>query len=388
MKQRKLKKFISLGLLFSSGFFFGCADDEPANFNNPAVAPVAPISGSGVVYGTVSGTCGGAGQITLNLMNGNTAVYQTSTVINGTYEMHANPGTYTLVANHTSVCSAFQTITVTANQRTLANIQLNSGINGGNAVNPVPTNGLPQYPTQPYYPACPYGNWGCYPTYYPGGGTFFAGKPNIYVSGREGLRFKLSLKYKEGQNLLAAIPVHGPRGWIGSIHSDGIHVNRAIYPYLYYDFRGDADKLQTSSGFCTSKAKLIPKITEHLQSLRFQENEIADFKTYWKKRLPKAKRFCVYIQENNSIDNVVELNVEPKPEVFTRVWYVVIPMTDSSASQDYAKRWLKKPTTVVKTKANSTRKVASEKNFSVREWGVTFLIEPGEKNGGSTKTND
>ena len=397
----------------------GCSQSS----STPPVTPTQPIQGSSAIAGRVTEGPGCADtSLQLLLYSGNTVIYQTTVPPNGTYEFQAQPGSYLLSAQGSAGCQTQQNVTVVAGQQAQVQLQM---MPMGNYANSPPLSG-PGYPGAPpssnyppNYPPCPYGYYGCNGGYYPGGGGAGVGKPNIYVSGAEGTELKLGIKYKSESNLLIAVPAHGPQGWTGKIlgKSDAQtiqiqalgevpgQVNSAKYPYLFYDLRTDDSLLQNKSAFCVPKAELMPSLLNFLKSSRFKKNELEDFSAYWDKKFPPAERYCVYPQENDSIDRIVTLEVTPTPKSVTRVWFLVIPdlasvvpsgvplgvPPDSQSNYIVKPSWAPLLAAHKKTDPKFLPRIAEQKNRSVatetpmkpgaetaleiREWGVVFLFE-------------
>ncbi len=205
---------------------------------------------------------------------------------------------------------------------------------------------------------------------YPGGGHGWAGKPNIYFSGKSGTHVKVKVNFSPGSNVLAAAPLLGQSGWDFKIgENNSISANGINYNYLFYDFRTALDSFQFTKGFCTSHAEVIPQMAAILKDLNFKEKEIADFTEYWTVKLPASEEYCVYPQIENEIRDSVALEITPKPSKYTRVLLFVLPkeIMGYSKFQKYTQR----PTSAWTPPV--IRTIASESNLEFREWGVGLL---------------
>ncbi|MGE4233176.1 MAG: hypothetical protein AB7F43_07595 [Bacteriovoracia bacterium] len=370
--------------LLSLVVFQGCAKNggEPVGFNSTSsqpivTSPTAPVSGTGAISGTIlaSGICT-SGNVTLTVYSANQPIFQTTAYPNGTYEFQLNPNTYNLVAQASSGCTGQATIQIQANQTQRINIPL--APSSTTTSNPYSANQPTYYGTTT---PCVWGSWGCQGSYYPGGGDVFLGKPNIYLRGKLGQNFDIKLSYRNKNNILAAVPVHGPGGWKGSILSSGqLVVNKTVYPYLFYDFRSSTEHLASSGGFCEDRTDVLGKMGAILYEQGFSRRAIGDFQSYWNPRMPRWKRHCVHVFETQGIDLAVSLDITPKPDLVKRVWFIVVPEDQMASLKIKNKIFKKKPVRYAR-KNSIGRTVASvnsdpelgDNKLEVYEWGVGFL---------------
>lgn len=362
----------------ASALFFSCAKDETKT--QPATSPytgntVTPYPGSSSIAGAVQGTgnCAtGTASIALMSMSygyggqGSTVYPQTQAPIGGNFQLNVQPGSYVLYAQSTSGCFAQQQVNATANQVSSVTVVLSATGTGAN------TGGGYGWGYNP----CPWGYYGCYGGYYPGGGGGMVGKPNVYLNGHEGLKFKARLKIEDGNHLLAAVPIHGVEGWSGEIKGGKLVVEKAAYDYLFYDVRIDTEKL-SERGSCMETARVVPTMTGYLKNAGFVANEVKDFEDYWSKRIPPAGRYCIYVQDETDIKALMSIEIEPKPDSFRQVWFFLVPQVDQYSMKS---KLIGKPSVAF----NFSKKVAPAKRtvasagatpFEVREWGVGFLVE-------------
>ena len=377
--------FFTLGLLIAASTI-ACVSKSQTSTE---IAALQPVSGSGAVAGNVLPGTGCEGvSAQLMLFAGSNALYQTTAAPYGTFELHATPGNYVLVAQTQTGCGSQQTVTLTPGQVTRVSVTLASG-------------GVPSgaYPPNTVYPPCMYTYYGCGAGYYPGGGGVGFGKPNLYLSGAPGTAVQVSLKYAADSNVLAAVPAHGPGGWKVRLDEDGHHLRGPgadRYDYLFYDFRTETDRLTDQRQYCVAKDGLLASLTLYLTASGFTEREVRDFAEYWAVRFPPADRYCVYPQETADVDGLAELQISPKPSRMTRVWFLIVPESPPGNAEARATRplprqnwarFLKFPTGVsperalaaIRRPGPSTRAPASA-GLTVHEWAVGFLFETPRRN--------
>jgi hypothetical protein len=223
-----------------------------------------------------------------------------------------------------------------------------------------------------FYPGAWFGG-GMNGGFYPGGGHGFMGKPNIYVSGKSGAEVHVKVNLATDSNWLASAPSHGSDGWRGQLDGKGgMTLKGVAYPYLYYDYRLDSKKLQSRAGFCVTGDRLINRLVNVLNDTGFRPNEVKDFKDHWTIKMPPAKLYCVFPQEDEALKNVSVLEVQPKPVKVTRLSFMIvldsmIHLSDSSFSMDPKLEW--KP----RKGATSNQTSSDSEGIEVREWGVGFL---------------
>lgn len=404
--------------------------------NSAVVPPTKPVNGTSAVSGSVTVTpnCGG-NTAQIMLVTGNQVLYQTAVRNGGTFEFQAVPGTYTIIGQTQNGCFTQQSVTLNPNQTTTTSVGLMNPAPsvamqpGATQPGGYPPGGYPPppgtspYPTAGYPPppggypngncayggygcptgyySCPWGGAGCYGGYYPGAGGAVAGKPNVYFSGPAGMKLSVRLLHPDDSNVLAAVPIHGSGGWSGTLGADGsLNSGKAKYPYFYYDLRFNPDRIQSQKGYCVEKTALLPSLLSYLRQAGFKANEVADFQEYWSARMPPAKHYCVYPQEHPDIVGAADLEIDPKPDQVTRVWFFITAKEEDAQKTaammkkfsgtkyaSAAEKWLKKPPTeIAMTPRRGTpgRGLASQAStstptrFEVREWGVGFLVQPGD----------
>lgn len=226
---------------------------------------------------------------------------------------------------------------------------------------------MPQYNYPNNYPSP-----GIIPNYYPGQGSFFAAKPNLYLEGKEGTKVNIKLEFLDKDtNWLAAIPVHGKEGWNAVIAKKGfLTVNDTAYAYLYSDYRSAEKYLQDQEGFCSKKDAVLGRMALEMKSANFSEPEIAQFLEYWTVKLPKSESYCVYPQDERQLDKIAKLEISPAPKAVRRLIFLVqvkegLRKNGGKFTKEPSKTW---------TPTAFRLPAAEEKDaFVVREWGVGFL---------------
>lgn len=421
----KKNSLAQIGGLLTLAALTSCAPQQSTAPASAAAPANAPVKDSAAVAGTIQALpiCGSQ-PIHVTLSTGSQVVYQTQVSANGTFELHAAPGAYTLMATNRSNCSTQQQVQLSANQVQQVSIQL-TGITPAGVAPSLPSgttlpggtsmpggtylpssNGTANYgncavgysggmhcypPIGGYYYPCAWGTYGCGTGYYPGGGGGVLGKPNVYFSGKKGTAFQVKVRLPQTSNFLAAVPGHGTEGWSGTLEAPGkLKVASASYGYLFYDIRFDINRFQNQEGVCLERSKVVAYMVNYLKAQGFLADEIKDFQDHWGNRLPPvSKNFCIYPQGNSELDAVAELEVSPRPSKVTRVAFMLVP--DSPQLSASAGKFKLKPSKGVEVETrfaqapgkapkgtsskNSRGLASSEDAFEVREWGVGFLVD-------------
>lgn len=225
-----------------------------------------------------------------------------------------------------------------------------------------------------YYPG-PWAGWGINGGYYPGGeggGTVGLAKPNLYISGPPGTKVNVKLNLPSDTTWLVSVPPHRD-GWSFTLEKGGlIKGTSASYRYAYYDLRVKEEKLQDLAGKCFEKSEeVLAWMKKYLKNSSFHTNEINDFEEHWSQKIPPSKKYCVFPQENEQLDSVAPLQIEPAPSAIKRIVFVV--SVGEAMEKKLARRFTKPP----KEEWKSSQRAPSSKEsdgISVREWGVGFLM--------------
>ncbi len=212
--------------------------------------------------------------------------------------------------------------------------------------------------------------------YYPGDGNVLIGKPNIYFSANAELNVKLKLKFQKNANFLVSVPAHATSGWDFKTQKDGtILSDGGTYRYVFYDFRLYSDELQDKAGFCVPMENLMEKLTVSLTKKGFKESEVKDFAEYWSVKMPAAEHYCVYPQENKTVEKVSSYEITPMPTKVERLFFIIVPNHGEYKKLSHGGgKFSKEPTVAWMSKPTDGRSTASQgSGLEVREWGVGFL---------------
>lgn len=331
-------------------------------------------------------------------------VYQISVPSGGSYQFHVIPGKYTLTAFTEEGCHDRKEVEVKNSEVQKTNLSMTS-----KKRNPASYPELSQpscmcvmapcnceeYLRRPsyvhrswypwwanygsYYPYFYYpGVWGSYglnPVYYPGYHPVGLAKPNVYFSGKKGLNSNLRVKLLDSKdNWLVSTPIYNPEGWNFKIVADSaIEVEKVNYPFLYYDLRVSDKGLQSAAGFCEERNKAIEKMSQILKTSGFKKNEIKDFESHWRIKMP-PDAVCVFPQTQTELDKVAGLEVTPKPSKVTRMVFAVATK-ESILSKGLGTSFQKLPEKEWFSSKQENRTPSSKDTFEVREWGVAFFFE-------------
>ena len=81
--------------------------------------------------------------------------------------------------------------------------------------------------------------------------------------------------------------------------------------------------LQRDFGWKVNGTQLDSFFTNNLQSLSFSSKEIKDFTDYWIPLLDATKKYLIYPQFNEDLEDIIQLKTSLKPDNLIRVWYVI-----------------------------------------------------------------
>ena len=149
--------------------------------------------------------------------------------------------------------------------------------------------------------------------------TFSIDKPVVYLYGYDG-SVNVSIDMSENSSLTVSYPEY-KNGWCVDARPDGtLTDNDRTYPYLYYEAVTN-HRFDMSEGFCVARENLVDFLEEKLSLLGLTDKEQTDFITYWLPQLSK-KDYAVISFVSKEYDNLVDLNVSPKPDSMIRVYMV------------------------------------------------------------------
>jgi hypothetical protein len=380
-------------------------------------AEINLVAGSVAITGrlTQSAQCEDS-EAMLWVSTGSTLLYQAAVMKGTTFEFHVMPGPMEVVVSSKSGCLAEERFLAQRGQVKEIQLQLSPVTTASAGANRAPASSgywcpycggpgtmgiLPQSPpfspqvpwwvsqgnlaySNFYYPA-PWMGGGIYGPYYPGGGGGWwnggamMGKPNLYVSAPEGTKLEIDVGMKPGSNLLAAVPLHGKKGWSAEVLGPyRLKSGDSEQAFLFYDYRFNPKVLQETEGFCTTPEKLLPELTRHLEMAGFEAYEVKDFRDYWSYKMPRANSYCVFPQDERQLSKVATLKISPVPRSVTRVGFMIVPqqqgfeppMFKSKPTKVWAPHVLQSGKILPVEKGRDT---ASSGSLRIREWGVGFL---------------
>lgn len=212
---------------------------------------------------------------------------------------------------------------------------------------------------------CAWQGNGCASQRYPSGGPMVMGKPNIYFSKIPSKGAKVQIKLPKGSRMIATAPAMEKTWNILGTKDGGLMIGDTKYGYIHYDFRNQLAGLQNTEGYCTAKENLVGSVVGILKELKFTEASRQDFTDYFTTKIPNSKEYCVYPQLEKQIATISRLNIQPKPDSFLRINFVIVP---SEARELTKSKFSKKPTKEWKTPN------FEKTGFSVQEWGMGFMI--------------
>ncbi|MCX7021697.1 MAG: carboxypeptidase-like regulatory domain-containing protein [bacterium] len=196
-------------------------------------------------------------------------------------------------------------------------------------------------------------------------------KPNIYLYPPQTTDVTVRLEMADGCALTRSDPTYGD-GWNVTVEPDGylsdsrgyivgevegkeVIFDAPRYGYLFYE--ADApDVWQRGRGWIITRDVLGDFFTSILGEYGFADREVDDFLEYWTPRLTESSFYAVYPQ-TDEIDAVVELRVEPEPDSVLRLFFLIEPLDETTATADW---YLPEPV-IPKFE---------RQGFTVVEWGV------------------
>lgn len=144
-------------------------------------------------------------------------------------------------------------------------------------------------------------------------------KPAIYLYPTE--KTNVSVRVQPAGFLTYTNPKYPDNGWQVVAHPDGkIDSDGKIYDYLYYESKiKDSEINKPQDGFVIAFNDLSAFYSKILPKLGLNEKETKDFKTYWEKYLPTSPYYFVGLMDEQSIEKIEPLSINPKPESIIRV---------------------------------------------------------------------
>ena len=175
-------------------------------------------------------------------------------------------------------------------------------------------------------------------------------KPVIYLyPEKEKL---VRVKVKPEDIMTVSIPRHG-RGWEVLAKPTGELTDIKsgnTYPYLFWEStRGSY--VTPEKGFVISREKVEDLITDKLYLFNLIESEIEDFLEYWLPFMQDSPYYFITFSDNDVMDELAPLTIEPKPDTVIRVLMDFIPLEEPTETEEL------------------TIEGQQRKGFTVVEWG-------------------
>lgn len=175
--------------------------------------------------------------------------------------------------------------------------------------------------------------------------------PDIYLYPEEDMNVHVELGFPDGGKVLKSEPEYGD-GWDVFVTKDGIIDNR--YGYLFYEAL-TPDINNNDRGWVYSMGELSDKLPKLLYDYGFEGREIGDFMEFWLPLLDKSPYYAFYPQE---VDEMISLEIKPRPESVLRVLFYVEPLNGR-----------------ISLPAPSIGQRFERNGFTAVEWGVTGCPE-------------
>ena len=145
-------------------------------------------------------------------------------------------------------------------------------------------------------------------------------KPNIYLYPEE--TTDISVIFDSPELLLTVIPDY-INGWYAKVDSNSnMIVDGKEYGYLFYESMTDDHLMQKEKGFIVPINNRKEFFTYISNYYGFNKQEKEDFVSFWCSRLDSNKEYIMYPQLTDTIDILMAVNINPKPENIFRIWFL------------------------------------------------------------------
>ena len=147
-------------------------------------------------------------------------------------------------------------------------------------------------------------------------------KPNIYLYPE--VETALQVRLLDPGQITAAIPAYPADGWRVTASPDGTLTDEdgARYGFLFYESEIPDHAFQYESAFYLPAEEREETFERILSLYGLNETEKADFKAYWRERLPAGRDYYMYPQTDRACDAVSPLSITPAPDAVLRLWFV------------------------------------------------------------------
>jgi internalin A len=144
-------------------------------------------------------------------------------------------------------------------------------------------------------------------------------KPNIYLYPTTAQQISVRLLFPVGGRVIESAPAYGS-GWLVDVEPSG-RINQQ-YDYLFYEAQ-TPDRYQFESGWIVQRDTVAEFFRHALTNAGFEGREISDFLEYWAPRLQSNEHYTVFPQQTELLDNLIALDVVPKPHTALRLFFVI-----------------------------------------------------------------
>ncbi|OGE73911.1 MAG: hypothetical protein A3I07_00035 [Candidatus Doudnabacteria bacterium RIFCSPLOWO2_02_FULL_42_9] len=173
-------------------------------------------------------------------------------------------------------------------------------------------------------------------------------KPAIYLYPTA--KTQVSVKVDPKGGFTYTDPEYG-NGWEVTAYPDGkIVVDGKEYPYLFWEGRGGLYQTP-EKGFIVERNNVHQFLVEKLTQLGLNKQESFDFIEYWEPYMKDAPYYFVTFMDNEALDALAPLEVNPQPDTIIRILMDFEP--------------LEKPKHVIGLEI----KTPTRNGFTVVEWG-------------------
>lgn len=151
-------------------------------------------------------------------------------------------------------------------------------------------------------------------------------KPVVYFHSE--IEREIELSVVPSDKFIFTYPESSNGTWNGTVKpNQGIEVNGAIYPYLFWESEQRYSFKTEGNGYKVEKADVITFLTKKLDELGFNQQEKTDFITYWGPQLAENESSFVQFTIDDSCDKFAKMTCTPAPD-FTRRVYIQIAKWD------------------------------------------------------------
>ena len=187
----------------------------------------------------------------------------------------------------------------------------------------------------------------------PGGGhaiTMMC-KPAIYLYPEKSMPVQVNVEIQNGYFTKTDPQIDTGNGWDVIANPNGeITQNGRQYHYLFYE--AVTAHINGNEGWVVKADKISSWFDEMLPKMGLNEKEKKDFTDYWNQNLPKANYYRIRLLTPTELDNIVKLNIQPKPDTVIRVILVIEKLDE--------------PVGIAEQKIITPER----KGFTAVEWGV------------------